>query len=147
MPCGRMGAVEVIKSYDALILLDTIEDRYNYLRIGGGVGHETFGFDRYLNQGFYQSTEWKRVRNEVISRDNGCDLGLEGYEINGRILIHHMNPIRPDQIKFFDPDILDPDFLISCSHKTHNAIHYGDENLLPRRIVERRPNDTIPWRQ
>lgn len=146
MPCGRMGAVEVIKSYDALILLDTIEDRYNYLRIGGGVGRETFGFDRYLNQGFYQSMEWKRVRNEVISRDNGCDLGLEGYEINGRILIHHMNPIRPNQIKFFDPDILDPDFLISCSHKTHNAIHYGDENLLPRRIVERRPNDTIPWR-
>lgn len=136
----------MIKSYDALILLDTIEDRYNYLRIGGGVGRDTFGFDRYLNQGFYQSVEWKRVRNEVISRDNGCDLGLEGYEINGRILIHHMNPIRPDQIKFFDPDILDPDFLISCSHKTHNAIHYGDENLLPRRIVERRPNDTIPWR-
>ena len=147
MLCGRMGAVEVIKSYDALILLDTIEDRYNYLRIGGGVGCETFGFDRYLNQGFYQSMEWKRVRNEVISRDNGCDLGLEGYEINGRILIHHMNPILPDQIKFFDPDILDPDFLISCSHKTHNAIHYGDENLLPRRVVERRPNDTIPWRQ
>ena len=137
----------MIKSYDALILLDTIEDRYNYLRIGGGVGRETFGFDRYLNQGFYQSVEWKRVRDEVVSRDNGCDLGLEGYEINGRILIHHMNPIRPDQIKFFDPDILDPDFLISCSHKTHNAIHYGDENLLPRRIVERRPNDTIPWRQ
>lgn len=147
MPCGRTGVVEVIKSYDALILLDTIEDRYNYLRIGGRVGHETFGFDRYLNQGFYQSMEWKRVRDGVISRDNGCDLGLEGYEINGRILIHHMNPIRPDQIKFFDPDILDPDFLISCSHKTHNAIHYGDENLLPRRIVERRPNDTIPWRQ
>ena len=147
MLCGRMGAVEVIKSYDALILLDTIEDRYNYLRIGGGVGHETFGFDRYLNQGFYQSAEWKRVRDEVISRDNGCDLGLEGYEINGRILIHHMNPIRPNQIKFFDPDILDPDFLISCSHKTHNAIHYGDENLLPRRIVERRPNDTTLWRQ
>lgn len=137
----------MIKSYDALILLDTIEDRYNYLRIGGGVGRDTFGFDRYLNQGFYQSVEWKRVRNEVISRDNGCDLGLEGYEINGRILIHHMNPIRKDQIKFFDPDILDPDFLISCSHKTHNAIHYGDENLLPRRIVERRPNDTIPWRE
>lgn len=137
----------MIKSYDALILLDTIEDRYNYLRIGGEVGRETFGFDRYLNQGFYQSMEWKRVRDEVISRDNGCDLGLEGYEINGRILIHHMNPICPDQIKFFDPDILDPDFLISCSHKTHNAIHYGDENLLPRRIVERRPNDTIPWRQ
>lgn len=147
MLCGRMGVVEVIKSYDALILLDTIEDRYNYLRIGGGVGRETFGFDRYLNQGFYQSMEWKRVRDEVISRDNGCDLGLEGYEINGRILIHHMNPIHPDQIKFFDPDILDPDFLISCSHKTHNAIHYGDENLLPKRIVERRPNDTIPWRQ
>lgn len=147
MLCGRMGAVEVIKSYDALILLDTIEDRYNYLRIGGGVGYETFGFDRYLNQSFYQSVEWKRVRDEVISRDNGCDLGLEGYEINGRILIHHMNPIRPNQIKFFDPDILDPDFLISCSHKTHNAIHYGDENLLPRRIVERRPNDTTPWRQ
>nr|DAQ54557.1 MAG TPA: HNH endonuclease bacteriophage, HNH Endonuclease, DNA.52A [Caudoviricetes sp.] len=147
MPCGRMGVAEVIKSYDALILLDTIEDRYKYLRIGGGVGYETFGFDRYLNQGFYQSTEWKRVRNEVISRDNGCDLGLEGYEINGRILIHHMNPIRPSQIKFFDPDILNPDFLISCSHKMHNAIHYGDENLLPRRIVERRPNDTIPWRQ
>ena len=137
----------MIKSYDALILLDTIEDRYNYLRIGGGVGRETFGFDRYLNQGFYQSMEWKRVRDEVISRDNGCDLGLEGYEINGRILIHHMNPIRPNQIKFFDPDILDPDFLISCSHKTHNAIHYGDENLLPKRIVERRPNDTIPWRR
>lgn len=136
----------MIKSYDALILLDTIEDRYNYLQIGGRVGYETFGFDRYLNQGFYQSAEWKRVRDEVISRDNGCDLGLEGYEINGRILIHHMNPIRPNQIKFFDPDILDPDFLISCSHKTHNAIHYGDENLLPRRIVERRPNDTTPWR-
>lgn len=147
MQCGRTGVVEVIKSYDALILLDTIEDRYNYLRIGGGVGRDTFGFDRYLNQGFYQSMEWKRVRDEVISRDNGCDLGLEGYEINGRILIHHMNPIQPDQIKFFDPDILDPDFLISCSHKTHNAIHYGDENLLPRRIVERRPNDTTPWRQ
>lgn len=137
----------MIKSYDALILLDTIEDRYKYLRIGGGVGYETFGFDRYLNQSFYQSAEWKRIRDEVISRDNGCDLGLEGYEINGRILIHHMNPIRPNQIKFFDPDILNPDFLISCSHKTHNAIHYGDENLLPRRIVERRPNDTIPWRQ
>lgn len=137
----------MIKSYDGLILLDTIEDRYNYLRIGGGVGYETFGFDRYLNQGFYQSTEWKRVRNEVISRDNGCELGLECYPINGRILVHHMNPIQTDQIKFFDPDILDPDFLISCSHKMHNAIHYGDENLIPRRIVERRPNDTMPWRR
>lgn len=135
-----------IKTYSELSRLASFEERYNYLRLNGFVGKETFGFDRYLNQVFYKSSKWRSIRDFVIVRDNGCDLGIEGREIHGRIIIHHMNPITIQDITQQSEFLLDPEFLISTIHETHNAIHYGDTNLLIREPVERQRNDTCPWR-
>ena len=135
-----------IKTYSELSKLTTFEERYNYLRLNGFVGKETFGFDRYLNQVFYRSSKWRSIRDFVIVRDNGCDLGIEGREIHGRIIIHHMNPITIQDITQQTEFLLDPEFLISTAHETHNAIHYGDTNLLIQEPVERKRNDTCPWR-
>lgn len=134
-----------IKTYSDLRSLRTLKDRYDYLALHGDVGRSTFGFDRYLNQKFYTSTQWRHVRNQIIVRDNGCDLGINGYEIHDRVYIHHMNPISVADIIEDDPKILDPEFLIVVTHRTHNAIHYGDANLLPQPFVERRPGDTRLW--
>lgn len=134
-----------IRRYSELRRLHTIEDRYHYLALRGGVGDATFGSERYLNQNFYRSREWKLVRDEVINRDAGCDLGIEGFEIFDRIIIHHMNPMTIEDIRHGDDAILNPEFLISTTHRTHNAIHYGDERLLPRQLVVRRPGDTTLW--
>lgn len=136
-----------IKTYSQLIALPTFEERFRYLRLRGAVGEDTFGFDRYLNQAFYRSAEWKRVRDLVIIRDNGCDLAFEGREIYGRILIHHMNPISVKDIQDASDILLNPEYLICVTHATHNAIHYGDENLLVKPPVERTPNDTCPWKR
>lgn len=135
-----------IKCYSELSRLPTFKERYEYLRLNGVVGKETFGFDRYMNQFFYRSPEWKKIRDTVITRDNGCDLGIPGREIFGRILIHHMNPIEPEDIRSHSELILDPEYLITTIHDTHLAIHYGDEHQLLQEPVERRPNDTCPWR-
>lgn len=135
----------MIRTYSEMSRFETFEDRYDYLKLKSSVGTATFGFDRYINQRFYRSTQWKQVRNHVIARDLGLDLGVEGYEIYDRILIHHMNPMAPDDINHDDSDILDPEFLISTSHKTHNAIHFGDKSLLTRPLVERNINDTKLW--
>lgn len=136
-----------IKTYSELSKLKTFEERYQYLRLGGSVGRETFGFDRYLNQVFYRSQKWKSIRDFVIVRDNGCDLGLEGYEIHGRIIVHHMNPITLADVTNESDFLLNPEFLICTIHNTHNAIHYGDESLLIQAPVERKENDTCPWRR
>lgn len=136
-----------IKTYSELIRLSTFEERYRYLRLFGRVGKDTFGFDRIFNQMFYRSREWKSVRDEVIVRDNACDLGVEGHEIHGRIIIHHMNPISLEDIQGNSDFLMNPEYLITTIHSTHNAIHYGDESLLMKAPVERRPNDTCPWRR
>lgn len=137
-----------IKTYSELITLPTFEERYRYLKLDGIVGEETFGFDRYLNQEFYQrSQEWKRIRDYVIIRDNGCDLGIDDREIMGKILVHHMNPITKEDILHQSDFLLNPEYLICTMKSTHDAIHYGDERLLIIAPVERRPNDTCPWRQ
>ena len=135
-----------IKTYSDLILLPTIEERFNYLSLGGKVGEETFGFDRYLNQTFYKSKEWLEVRDYVIVRDNGCDLAMPGYEIGGRILVHHMNPITIEDIVKKSKFLLDPEYLITTVKNTHDAIHYGDFSLLNLDPIERTRNDTCPWR-
>lgn len=135
-----------IRSYSELMTLTTFKERFDYLKLGGRVGQDTFGFDRYLNQQFYSSADWKRIRDRIILRDNGCDLGVDDYRIFGRIYIHHMNPIVPKDIIDRTEFLLNPDFLISVSHDTHNAIHYGAENLLHNMPVERTKNDTCPWR-
>lgn len=136
-----------IKSYSELSTLQTFDERFNYLRLDGVVGKDTFGFDRIFNQRFYKSEEWKSVRDFVIVRDNGCDLGIEGREIYGnRIIIHHMNPISMEDIEKQSSFLLDPEYLITTIHRTHNAIHYGDESLLIRGPIERSKNDTCPWR-
>jgi hypothetical protein len=136
----------MIRTYSDLSRLNTFEDRYQYLKLNGAVGEETFGFDRFINQNFYKSPEWKAVRDFVIVRDNGCDLGVEGYEIRGKIFIHHMNPILSKDIETRSEFLLDPEYLISTTHPTHNAIHYSDESLLIQTPVERCKNDTCPWR-
>ena len=136
----------IIKTYSQLKQLQTFEERYDYLKLGGIVGEDTFGFDRYLNQNFYRSREWKRVRDEVIMRDNGCDLGIDGHEIRGKILIHHMNPITSEDIHRVSDYLLNPEYLICVTHRTHNAIHYGDESLIVTAPIERTQNDTCPWR-
>jgi hypothetical protein len=135
-----------IRTYSELIKLPTFEERYRYLQLGGRVGEETFGFDRYLNQVFYKSDEWRAIRDFVIVRDNGCDLGIEGREIHTRILVHHMNPIRQEDILRRSKYLLDPEYLICTIKNTHDAIHYGDESLLILPPVERTKNDTCPWR-
>ena len=137
-----------IKTYSELITLPTFEERYRYLRLSGSVGKETFGFDRYLNQLFYQRSQlWKHIRDEVIIRDNGCDLGVEDRDIYGRVIVHHMNPISMDDLLHESDYLLNPQFLICTSHATHNAIHYGDEKLLMIGPIERTKNDTCPWRR
>lgn len=135
-----------IKRYSELIILPTFKERFRYLKLDGKVGEDTFGFDRYLNQVFYRSQKWKSIRDYVIVRDNGCDLATEGYEIHGRILIHHMNPISLRDLETESEFLLDPEYLITTVHNTHNAIHYGDESLLFTVPVERTKNDTCPWK-
>jgi len=133
------------RSYRDLRRLSTFEERFRYLALGGRVGRETFGFDRWVNQGFYKSREWRQARDQTIVRDNGCDLGVEGYEIYDKIYIHHINPVTLEQIERGDPCLVDPDNLITVTHRTHNAIHYGNERLLPSPLVERRAGDTKLW--
>ena len=135
-----------IKTYSELIKIPTFKDRFEYLRLDGKVGEETFGFDRYLNQIFYKSPEWKAARDFVIIRDHGCDLAMEGHEILGRILVHHMNPIRIEDIVNRSKYLLDPEYLICTIKNTHDAIHYGDGSLLITGPIERTKNDTCPWR-
>jgi len=138
----------MIKTYSELTQLKTFEERYNYLKLSGSVGQPTFGFDRWMNQRFYTSTQWRKIRNEILLRDNGCDLGDPDRPIGGKILIHHMNPVNMKDIMNQTDYLLNPDFLICVSHDTHNAIHYGDETLLPaNKFAERTPNDTCPWRK
>lgn len=137
-----------IRTYSELKDIPTFEERYKYLKLSGTVGLDTFGFDRYLNQAFYKSPEYRKIRQEVILRDNGCDLGLDGYEIFGKILVHHMNPITKRDILDRSDYALNPEYLICVSHNTHNAIHYGDESLLQLNIpIVRKPNDQAPWRK
>lgn len=133
------------RTYSELSLRDTFLSRFRYLALGGKIGVYTFGFERSLNQAFYASREWKQARDQAIIRDNGCDLGVPGYEIYDRVLVHHMNPIAIEDLKTFNYDILDPEYLICVSTRTHNAIHFGDERHLPSPIVERRPGDTTLW--
>lgn len=134
-----------IRTYSELRRFGTLEERFRYLRLAGGVGVETFGTERWVNQQFYGSRLWRQVRSAVIVRDEGCDLGINGLEIHERIIIHHMNPMTVADIRTGDESILDPEFLIAVSHRTHNAIHYGDERLLPQPLIERRPGDTRLW--
>jgi len=137
-----------IRTYSELIKLHTFKERFNYLKLDGLVGRETFGYDRYINQQLYQrNPRWKKARDKVIIRDNGCDLGVEGYEIFGKIIVHHMNPITMDDILNDRDWIYDPEFLICTVHNTHNAIHYGDEQLLMTAPTVRTKNDTCPWKQ
>ena len=133
------------KKYSELVRLLSMEERYGYLKLNGVVGKQTFGWDRYYNQRFYHSAEWKRVRDYVIVRDKGCDLGIQGFEIHSHLLIHHMNPIWIEDLKNGNPDILNPEFLITTCDRTHQAIHYGDISLLPQVPVERRFRDTTLW--
>ena len=135
-----------MKTYNECIKLKTFDERFEYLQLHGLVGEETFGYSRYLNQILYRSPEWKRLRQEVIIRDNGCDLAFNGYEINGKILIHHINPISLQDIEERSPKVFDMNNLITVSFMTHQAIHYGSKDLLLLDPVERKPNDQCPWR-
>lgn len=139
---------QVIKRYSELKQLQTFEERFNYLKLNGLVGFDTFGFDRYLNQDFYKSSEWHSIRDFVIVRDNGCDMGLPGNEICGKIYVHHMNPITKDDIQNSSDILLNPEFLICVSFDTHNAIHYGDSSISNKnKLIERTANDMCPWKQ
>lgn len=135
----------MIRTYSEMMLRDTLLGRFRYLALRGAVGAETFGHERHLNQGFYASREWKQVRDLVIIRDHANDLGVEGHTIHDKLFVHHMNPIQVNDLVHFNDDILNPEYLITVSMLTHNAIHYGDESLLPQPIVERRPGDTVLW--
>lgn len=136
-----------IKTYSELVKLNSFEERYKYLKLEGKVGEDTFGFDRYLNQIFYKTDEWKSVRDYVISRDNGCDLGMSDREIKfGKILVHHMNPITKEDILNRSDILLNPEYLITTTKNTHDAIHYGSDDLLYQDPVERYKNDTCPWK-
>ena len=140
-------AMTNIKTYSELVTFPTFEERFKYLQLSDGyVGEDTFGYDRYLNQQFYKTREWRNLRDSLIVRDNGCDLGVDGYEIYGRIIIHHLNPISKNDILYRTDFLTNPEYLICTTHNTHNAIHYGDENLLAKGPVERTANDTCPWR-
>lgn len=136
----------IIRTYSELITIPTFKERFKYLSLEGKVGEETFGFDRYLNQVFYKSPEWRAVRDAVIIRDCGCDLAMPGHEIYGKILVHHMNPISMEDIVHRSQYLLDPEYLICTIKNTHDAIHYGDGSLLITEPIERKPNDTCPWR-
>lgn len=135
-----------MKSYSDLIKIDSYEDRYEYLKETGKVGEDTFGYRRYLNQQFYRSNEWKKIRNQVIIRDEGCDMGHPDHPIAGAIYIHHMVPLTPEDIETHSQFLVDPEYLICVSYATHSAIHYGNSDLLPSAAAERSPNDTCPWR-
>ncbi|HMT68903.1 MAG TPA: hypothetical protein PKD16_02010 [Saprospiraceae bacterium] len=135
----------MIRRYSELASLGTFEERFEYLRLRGQVGDPTFGYDRWMNQDFYASTQWRQIRHHVIARDQGCDLGVEGFEVFDRIYIHHMNPMSVQDLQDGNEDVLDPEFLISCTHRTHNAIHYGNGRHLPRQLVTRRAGDTKLW--
>lgn len=135
-----------IRTFSEIQHFNSFEERFEYLKLSGKVGRETFGFDRYLNQMLYKSERWKRLRNDIIVRDGACDLGVEDYDIYDRIIIHHMNPISVDDILNESEFVFSPEFLICTSLRTHNAIHYGDINLVTERFVERRKNDTCPWK-
>lgn len=134
-----------IKTYSELMEFQTFEERFQYLKLSGEVGATTFGMDRYLNQVFYRSPEWRAFRHEIIVRDNGCDLGVEGYDIFGKILVHHMNPMRVEDVMKRKSYLMDPEYVICVSPRTHNAIHYSDESILPSLPVERKPGDTKLW--
>lgn len=138
---------KIIRSYSELIRLKTFEERFDYLKFSAKIGEKTFGYERYLNQMFYGSNQWRAFRREVIIRDNGCDLGLEGYEIFDRIEVHHINPITIEMIENEDPMLMDLENVICASSRTHKAIHYGDHSLLPKAPVVRKPNDTCPWKK
>ena len=135
------------KTYRELEKIDSFEERYEYLRLKGTVGESTFGFDRHLNQAFYTSQRWRSTRDKVIIRDEGCDLGIEGLDINDMIIVHHMNPMTAEEVERDCESLYDPEYLICCSNRTHQAIHYGDATLLPTGPVVRRPNDTAPWKR
>lgn len=137
-----------MRRYSELILLPTFEERFEYLKLNGDVGKSTFGFERYLNQNFYRSKEWSDIRHKIIVRDMGCDLAINDREILWKVYVHHMNPLRISDFEEHSKFLLNPEYLISVSFETHNAIHYGDESLLvPSAIIERQPNDTCPWRK
>ena len=142
-----MTGTDEIRTYSELILLPTLEDRFEYLKLNGEVGEELFGYARYLNQVFYHGERWKDAKNAVVLRDQGYDLGVRGWKITGNIYVHHMNPVTLQQLKNDDPCLYDPEFLISCSFKTHQAITWGNKSLLPQAFVIRRPNDMIPWKR
>ena len=138
----------MIRTYSELTRLATFQERFDYLKLNGAVGGETFGYDRWMNQLFYTSREWREFRDQIILRDKGCDLGIEGDEIGGIIVIHHMNPITIRDVQERNPDILNPNYVVCCSDRTHKAIHYGDQTFLTvRQGAERKPNDTCPWRK
>lgn len=135
----------IIRTYSELIRLKTFDERFEYLRLAGIVGESTFGFDRYLNQTLYRSKQWKNLRNEIIVRDNGCDLAIEDRQIFDKIIVHHMNPLSVEEVEDRSETIFEPEFLVCVSPATHNAIHFGDASLLPHGPIERKPNDHIPW--
>lgn len=135
-----------IRTYSELITIPTFEERFEYLQLKGSVGKDTFGYDRHLNQVLYRSPEWKRLRNQIIIRDGGCDLACDGYDIYGKVLIHHLNPITVEDVLTRSRKVFDPDNLVCVSHSTHNAIHYGDVDLLVTGPIIRTKNDTCPWR-
>lgn len=136
------------KSYSELCSLSSFDDRFRYLKLNGQVGIDSFGFDRYMNQDFYKSAEWRQIRSAIIVRDNGCDLGVPDHPINGRIFIHHINPITQEDIIYSTEKLLDPENLICISMETHNALHYGDESILNKnKVVIRTQNDTCPWKK
>ena len=135
-----------IRTYSELITIQTFEERFEYLQLKGSIGKDTFGYDRYLNQVLYRSPEWKRLRNQIIIRDGGCDLACDGYDVYGKILIHHLNPITVEDVLTRSRKVFDPDNLVCVSHSTHNAIHYGDVDLLATGPIIRTKNDTCPWR-
>ena len=149
--CGNIAAealMEIFKRYSELIMLSTFEERFDYLKLNGSVGRDTFGFDRVFNQMFYNSLEWKQCRDKIIARDLGCDLGVPGHEIFGsKVVIHHMNPITLEDLDKKTEILLDPEYLITTTHFTHNAIHYGDSNFLVSEPIERKKNDTCPWKR
>lgn len=134
-------------TYSELIKIPTFKDRFEYLKLTGEVGNDTFGFDRYLNQTFYKSSIWRKIRNQIIVRDNGCDMAHPDYPIAGKIVIHHLNPVDQDDVIYQRDILLNPEFLVCVSLMTHNAIHYGSQELLPSDPIERKPNDTCPWRK
>lgn len=146
-PMAVMSAkMKIIRTYSGLRQISSFQNRYDYLRLGGLVGESTFGFDRYLNQALYTSRRWRSARDTVIIRDNGCDLGIDGYQLGPGIVVHHMNPLSRDDADEWGDDVFDPEYLICVSAATHNAIHFGNASLLPQLPKERRPGDTCPWR-